>query len=301
MENIFLRWSGCGAFEIRLGDVNVAFDPYLFGEHLERAEPIYDYIFITHEHFDHCHPKSLRQLCRGRRFKTLFVSPGCVEPARPIDQNYGDAAFERDLPITKHVPDEKVQVLYPKHCNSQHGEDRRFPGPVQVDLGKLQVETIESGESQRPDLPTCGYLVTHKEKQVSFLHTGDLTEPYPALQEIQGRVDYFIHMKMGLTEWQGPDRSENLLRFLDWVRPRFTIPIHYRTDRASEPVPAGHWPPDVTDVMGFIEWIRETVGDRTQVLPFTAGVEYEVEMPAKHVLWKWNWRKSWTVPLWREG
>ena len=301
MENIFLRWSGCGAFEVRLGDVNIAFDPYLFGENLERAEPIYDYIFITHEHFDHCHPRSLRRLCRGERFKTLFVTPGCVDPARPIQEKYGDAAFDRDLPITKHVPEDKVRVLYPKYLDNRPGETHSLPGPFEVDLGSLHVETIESGESQRPDLPTCGYLVTHTTKCVSFLHTGDLTVPYPSLQEIRGQVDFFIHMKMGLTEWQGPDRSENLLQFLDWVRPRYMIPIHYRTDRAAEPVPEGHWPPNVTDVEAFVESIREMVGDRTRVLPFTAGVEYEVEMPAKRVLWKWNWHKTWTVSLWREG
>jgi hypothetical protein len=37
------------------------------------------------------------------------------------------------------------------------------------------------------------------------------------------------------------------------------------------------------------------------VLPFTAGVEYELEMLAKKVLWKWNWFNTWTVPPWREG
>ncbi len=301
MESIFLRWSGCGAFEVRMGDVNFAFDPYLFGENLEAAEPIYDYIFITHEHFDHCHPETLRRLCRGERFKTLFVSPGCITPARPIDENYGDAAFDRDLPITKHIPEEKVQVIYPKYLNRRLGEDRLFSGPFEADLGSLQVETIESGENQSPELPTCGYLVTHKEQEVSFLHTGDLLESYPALQEIQGGVDFFIHMKMGLTEWQGADRSEALLEFLDRVQPRFMIPTHYRTDRAADPVPEGHWPPNVTDVAGFIEWIRETVGERTRVLPFTAGVEYEVELPAKKVLWKWNWFNTWTVPPWREG
>ena len=58
------------------GDVNIAFDPYLFGENLDDAQPIYDYIFISHEHFDHCHPKTLRKLCRGERFKRMFVPPG---------------------------------------------------------------------------------------------------------------------------------------------------------------------------------------------------------------------------------
>ena len=108
-------------------------------------------------------------------------------------------------------------------------------------------------------------------------------------------------MKTGLSEWQGDDLSERLLGFLDLVRPRFMIPAHYRTDRISEPIPQGHWPPNVTDVAGFIESIRQTVGDRTVVLPFTAGLDYEVEMPEMKVLWKWNWFETWTVPPWREG
>ena len=53
--------------------------------------------------------------------------------------------------------------------------------------------------------------------------------------------------------------------------------------------------------MAFIEAIREIVGDSTHLLPFTAGVAYEVEMPEKQVLWKWEWFNTWTVPPWREG
>ena len=142
MENAYLKWHGCGGFEVRMGDVNIAFDPYLFGENLEKAEPIFDYIFISHEHFDHCHPRTLSRLCRGERFKKLFVNPGCISPARPIDERYGDAAFERDLPITEHIPEEKVQVVYPKYCSDTQGGERRFPGPFELDLGNLHVETI---------------------------------------------------------------------------------------------------------------------------------------------------------------
>ena len=32
------------------------------------------------------------------------------------------------------------------------------------------------------------------------------------------------------------------------VQPRFVVPTHYRTDRETEPIPAGHWPPNLTDV-----------------------------------------------------
>ncbi len=309
MENAFLRWWGCGAFDVILGDVNFTFDPYLFGANLERAEPIYDYIFISHEHFDHCHSKTLRKLCRGDRFKKLFVAPGCITPNSPIAARYGDAAFERDLPITKHIPQDKVQTLYPKYRDDYQfgrpwegpGAKRSFPGPFEVDLGKLRVETIESGENQRRDLPTLGFLVTHKGKGLSFLHIGDLWVPYRELQNIRGRADFAIHMKLGLTEWEGNDRSSHLREFVDSVQPRFLVPIHYRTDRISDPVPEGHWPPDVTDVAAFVESIRRIVGTKTAVLPFTAGIQYELEMPAKEVLWKWRWRNSWTVPLWREN
>ena len=68
MKNAFLRWWGCGAFDVILGDTNFAFDPYLFGQNLEQIEPCYDYIFVSHEHFDHCHPKTLQKLCQGERY-----------------------------------------------------------------------------------------------------------------------------------------------------------------------------------------------------------------------------------------
>ena len=227
---------------------------------MKSAEPIYDYIFISHEHFDHCHPPTLLKLCQGDRFKKLFVSPGCVYPVLPIAENYGDAAFERDLPITKHLPAEKVQVLYPKHLDDSQGDCRKFPEPFEADLGALKVETIESGESSNPHTPTCGYLVSHTEKEISVLHTGDMHVPYPALKNIRGQVDFLIHMKLGLTEWEGPNYTQNLLDCLDLIQPRYLIPTHYRTDSASDPIPHGTWPPNVTDVLAFIEWIREAAG-----------------------------------------
>ena len=306
MKNIFLRWWGCGAFDVRMHDLNIAFDPYLFDDNLANAAPDYDYIFISHEHFDHCNPRTLTKLCRGDRFKTLVVCPGCVYPNVPVAESYGSAASERDLPITRHVPEEKVRILHPKYCdNHQIGRswegtfsDREFPGPREVDLGDIEVEVIESGENQRPDLPTNGYLVRHKRMNVSFLHIGDLHAPYAELESLRGRVDFLIHMKLGLTPYGEPDRSQNLDRLIDWVRPRFFIPIHYRTDRAADPIPEGTWPPDVTDVAAFVESLRDSIGDRTSVLPLTAGVEYEVDMPAQKILWKWQWRETWTEPPW---
>ena len=88
---------------------------------------------------------------------------------------------------------------------------------------------------------------------------------------------------------------------MDYIRPHALIPVHYRTDRTSDPVPEGHWPPNASDVGAFIEYYREKVGARTQVLPFTAGVEYAVVLPEKRVEWQWEWVNTWDVPPWREG
>ena len=294
-----LRWSGCGGFEARFPSVNVAFDPYFFGEALTAAEPVYDYLFITHEHFDHCHPPTLQRLCRGDRFRRLYVSPGCVDPAQPVAQIYGDAAFERDLPITKSVAPDHVQVLHPWITSSLVGAGREFPSRRPRDLEGIAVEVVESGESASPELPTCGYLVTDLETSVSVYHTGDLHEPYPELASLAGKVDYLIHMKTGMTEWEGDEQTDRLHQLVDWVRPRFLIPTHYRTDRRSDPIPHGTWPPDVTDANAFVEWIRAQVGGKTTVLPFTAGVWYEVGLPSLDVIWKWNWRRTWDVPPWR--
>ena len=298
MDNIYLRWWGCGAFDVRFNNINITFDPYLFNQNLAKVEPIYDYIFISHEHFDHCHPATLRKLCKGHRFKKLFVNPGCITPAQPINEKYGDAAFKRDLPITKHIPSDKVEILYPKHLNASQGSPRSFTGTETFELDNITIETIESGENQSPDLPTNGYLVSHLSQNISVLHIGDLHEPYPALENLCGKVDFLVHMKLGLGLGDGV--SHRLVELVDLIRPKFMIPTHYRTDRKSDPIPEGHWPPNVTDENAFIESIREIVGNKTRILPFTAGIEYEVKMPEKEINWKWNWYNTWTIPPWRE-
>ena len=277
---VYMKWVGVGGFFVWLGDVNFAFDPYLLGEDLETAEAVFDYIFISHEHYDHCDARTLTKLCQGPRFKKLFVSPGCLTPAQPIFESYGYAAFDYDLPIDKHIPRDMIQVVYPKHRRTPSEE---FPGPQELDLGPIYVETLDSDERARSDLPTLGYLVTHRQKNLSFYHTGDLGRTFPEMSNLRDRVDFLIQCKIGL-------RNPSVMStFLNYVLPRYFIPTHYRTDRTSDPVPYGYWPPDVTDVNAFIEDLRRQAGERTTIVPFTAGVLYEVELPSKQVNWKWEW------------
>lgn len=60
------------------------------------------------------------------------------------------------------------------------------------------MEAIESGENQGADLTTNGYLVRHKSAGVSVLHIGYLHEPYEELEALWGRIEFLIHMKVGV-------------------------------------------------------------------------------------------------------
>ncbi len=286
-EKFFIRWWGCASVEIVLADTNLVIDPYVHPN-----EPIYDYIFCTQEHFDHFHRETLLELCKGQRFKKMIVNIGCVSPGQPIEKVYGAAALTSGLPAD-FLPQDQLQVLYPKYLK---GEGRSFEGPFEIQLGRLAVEAVESGEEPSPDIPSNGYLITDTITNLSFYHTGDLWDTYPNLEKLKDRVDFLFHMKMG---WNG--RWDLLKQLVEYVRPRHFVPIHYRTDSVSYPIPRlysydepieeqvkKHWIPDIDDPNAYIETLREHIGALTQITPLTAGRSYEILMPSKTIRWEWK-------------
>ena len=181
-------------------------------------------------------------------------------------------------------------MVYPKHPADPR---QSFPEPHELELGPLHVEIVESGERARDHLPTVGYLITHSGKQVSFFHTGDLHDAYRVFEHLEGRVDFLIHAKVGINLYRDHIKGWSFYEFLDSVRPRFMIPIHYGTDRASDPIPDGYWPPDIDDVNAWIKNLEEQAEGLTTILPFTAGKLYEVALPEKKVKWKWRRYDTW--------
>jgi len=284
-EKFSFLWWGCAAVEISISDLNLVIDPYIKPE-----KPKYDYIFCTQEHFDHYHKDTLVKLCKGNVFKKLIVNVGCVSPA---------AVYEDDLAIwnwgpPSFVPKEKLQVLYPKY---RKDEAKVFPGPFDMKLGRLVVEGVESGETPSPDIPSLGYLITDTISGLSFYHTGDIWESYPAMEKLKGKVDFLFHMKAG---W---DRRLNILRrMIEYVHPKYLIPIHYRPeDTQLYPIPRNYtfdekddtrfkkgWVPDLDDPAAYVEEIRDAVGNLTRVVNITAGKRYEIEAPSKKIRWKWR-------------
>ena len=308
-EKFYIKWWGCASVEITIADINLVIDPYVHPD-----EPIYDYIFCTQEHFDHFHRETLLKLCKGPRFKKLIVNIGCVSPGQPIEKVYGAAALTSGLPAD-FLPQDQLQVLHPKYFKGESNfsfekkslikrntkelkKNRTFEGISEMQLGRLAVEAVESGEEPSPDIPSNGYLITDTKTNLSFYHTGDIWETYPNLEKLKDRVDFLFHMKMG---WNG--KWELLRQLVEYVRPRYFVPIHYRTDSASYPIQRlyeygepievqvkKHWIPDIDDPNAYIETLREHIGNLTQIAPFTAGRSYEILMPSKTIRWEWKMR-----------
>lgn len=51
--------------------LRIAFDPY----DIKEEQPV-DYIFVSHQHFDHCDPVSIRKLLKN---STRVIAPACCE------------------------------------------------------------------------------------------------------------------------------------------------------------------------------------------------------------------------------
>ncbi|MBI2942189.1 MAG: MBL fold metallo-hydrolase [Chloroflexi bacterium] len=306
--NVAITWWGCATVEIRLqsetGDETIAVDPYLFPQ-----EPRCRYIFCTHEHYDHCHEPTLRQLCQGDRFERLIVSPGCLAMSRlesPVTDDPQDLRF---------VPPDRLTALYPLHASQPSA---LWNGPTALALGRLRVEGVESSETPRVYrdgtpvdgvLPTTGYLIEDTSTGVSFYHPGDIHATFDQLGRLRGRVTYMFY-PLGKT-W------EIEMEIIDLVQPEFLIPIHYRLADPDFPVPlrlpleaegildpqtgadlpdvspehrrllfqppvlqriiGGHWYPTPRDPLGDIARIEAKLAGLSRFLVLKAGVSYRLD------------------------
>jgi len=67
-ENIEIRWLGHDGFEILTENKVIYIDPFKIQEQDNKA----DYLFITHEHFDHCSPEDIKKVIKP---ETIIIAP----------------------------------------------------------------------------------------------------------------------------------------------------------------------------------------------------------------------------------
>ena len=268
-DQLALTWWGCATIIIESGQRSIVIDPYLYP-----TEPRFEYVFCTHEHYDHAYPPTMQKICTGERFKKAILTRSCTLPS----------TLFYAVQITFLNPEQLI-IFYPKHYD--HSRPREFPGPTELRLDGWHIEGVESvGEEPSVPVPVdgpipqVGYLVRHLQSGISFLHPGDIHQTYPELAELRGKVDLlFLPLgKLGL---------EEDARALDLIRPRYMVPIHYRYEdnypipklyREDEPPEKkilGHHFPGPDDPDAYIAEMRALAMPLDiEILPLRAGVSY---------------------------
>lgn len=296
-----ITWWGIANIAIHLDGLDLGFDPYLY----PKAAPL-DYIFITHEHYDHLDEPTLRPLVQSPHLKMLLVPKSAyfasrlhysTQEPKPSDLAWAD----------RH----RAMVFYPQITPP----GVRYDGPSEVRLGRLHVVGVSSGEvpeewADRTPLsepfPTVGYVVTDQETGLSFYHPGDITDAFDELARLQGTVTYLFLPIGKLNGAEG--------RMVKLVQPKYVIPIHYRLDTPDWPIPLtvkekdihyvnwrdgqpapgvtfddtgfwndipklinGRWYPTPRDPMGFLRDLHAEIGDIAQIVLLQAGRTYKVD------------------------
>ncbi len=296
-----VTWWGIANIEIHLDGLDLGFDPYLYPK-----ESALDYIFITHEHYDHLDERTLRPLAESPRLKMLVVPKSAyfasqlhysTESPKPSDLAWADRY--------------RTMVFYPQVTPG----GTRYDGPSEARMGRIHVLGVTSGEQpeewgdrtplQEP-FPTVGYVVTDQETGLSFYHPGDITEPFDELAQLQGKVTY-LFLPIGKL-----DGAEG--RMVQLVRPKYVIPIHYRLNTPDWPMPLtvreedihyinwrngqpapgvtfddegfwrdipklinGSWYPTLVDPMRFMHDLKAEIGDTAEIVQLHAGRSYSLD------------------------
>ncbi len=303
-DEIAVTWWGCMSFEVSIGELSLVFDPYV-----KPNTPRFDYIFCSHDHYDHGHEATLRKLVAGpgaKRLKMLFAARCCFYASRLQGPNNFS-----DNPLTDlgYVPRDKAMALYPKYRDRvgphvrPEAKQAFYHGPTEATLGRLRVEGIRSHEDTQafpkelkrdPALagpwPNMAYLITDTKTGFSIAHLGDIWNAYPEMKRLRGKVDVLVYPlgKLPLKE---------KLKMMDYIRPKIAIPTHYRLFEDDFPIPAnwdrklstgqlyrdpkllkkacqGHWYPSPDDPPAEIKLQREKLKEFTRVVELKAGRRY---------------------------
>jgi L-ascorbate metabolism protein UlaG (beta-lactamase superfamily) len=232
-----MTWWGSAGVELTIGGETLLIDPYM-----QPLDADASFVCITHDHYDHFHPPTLRRIVAGPSFERILV-PRSVAEYPSIDSPIDEQSTAGGLDFT---PAAQLTAMYPKYTREP---GRRHPGPTEIDLGGFHVETVDS--SERPwrykpegggpwpagsgrfvgagEYPNLGYLITHRNAGVTVYHPGDLGEIFDSHRELRGRVDYML---FPLAKLEGFE-----LTMAETVAPRHIVPLHYRVDTPDFPIP----------------------------------------------------------------
>jgi len=170
------------------------FDPYEFPK--KATLPKADLVLITHEHFDHCDPESVKLIAKP---DTVVVAPeiarGCVSE---LSGRVGQ------IVLVKPYQEITIRDVMIRTIPSYNINKFRAPGKV--------FHPKEDGR--------VGYVVTIS--NVVIFHAGD-TDNIPEMKELEGKVDIALLPVSG-TYVMTPEEAVEAVKM---IKPKIAIPMHY--------------------------------------------------------------------------
>ncbi len=172
---------------IRVGGEKICyFDPYLIGEKFQDA----DYVFLTHDHYDHMDVESLRNIIKQ---DTIFVVPNSIKE-KLLEMNVQEGQIEAML------PDEKVNIR------------------------GLEVEAVGAYNILKPYHPKMarwlGYVVTFDDERIYVAGDTDVNEDNRKV-----KCDIAL-VPVGDTYTMSAAEAAALV---NEIRPKVAVPTHYGT------------------------------------------------------------------------
>jgi L-ascorbate metabolism protein UlaG (beta-lactamase superfamily) len=115
VDNVTIKWLGHAGFMIKGAEINVYVDPYVLSTGIIDFEDQADILLITHEHFDHCNPESIRKVRKS--YATTLI------PENVTLDFKGDARRIRDGDMLRDhlsIKDVNIEVLPAYNIDKQY-------------------------------------------------------------------------------------------------------------------------------------------------------------------------------------
>ncbi|MBU1131072.1 MBL fold metallo-hydrolase [Patescibacteria group bacterium] len=188
------------AFRIKAGGKVIYIDPYNLKEN--QIEPA-DYIFITHEHFDHCSENDLKKIISSKTI--IIASESCG-----LEQKF----------LSKF----KVEsLIFMGHGEAAEFDDLKVKAVPAYNLNKFR----SAGAVYHPQKDgKVGYIIDFK--GVKIYHAGD-TDNIPEMAELKD-IDVAMLPVSGtyVMTWQEAVEAAKA------IKPKLAIPMHYGSIVGSE-------------------------------------------------------------------
>ncbi|UJG40889.1 MAG: MBL fold metallo-hydrolase [Candidatus Heimdallarchaeum aukensis] len=198
IEGIDFHWLGHDSFLIQAKGKNIYIDPYKL---TKKDLPEADIIITTHDHFDHCNPEAIEQICGE---KTILVGPKVTidklndisKKKKVIELNPYDEKEIDGIKISAIPAYNTHRFRDPETKTPFHPKESGHIGPI-IDVDGVKI--YHAGDTDK--IPEMEDLKPHIALiPVSGTYVMDVPEAVEAAKVISAKITIPMHVGRGIGE-----------------------------------------------------------------------------------------------------